>query len=108
VLAAGAQPGSETICHIPGNSESAHTLVVSAAALPSHLGHGDLLGFPPRASRTAGRAGAMASVAATTAAPGRARRPARTAAHAPVTATVAAPTATPDVRDAVRAERQRL
>ena len=45
VLAMAAAPGGETICHIPpGSAESAHTLVVSAAALPAHLAHGDLVG----------------------------------------------------------------
>lgn len=52
---AAAAPGSETICHVPsGSSEKAHTLVVSAAALPAHLGHGDLPGPCPAACRPNG------------------------------------------------------
>ena len=55
VLAAAAPKGSETICHVPpGNSENAHTLVVSAAALPAHLAHGDLLGACPTACQANG------------------------------------------------------
>src|SRR5262245_1649837 len=55
VLAVAAPKGTETICHVPpGDAENAHTLVVSAAALPAHLGHGDLLGPCPAACQPNG------------------------------------------------------
>lgn len=48
VLTVAGQPGGETICHFPpGSPESPHTLVVSAASLPAHLAHGDLVGPCP-------------------------------------------------------------
>ncbi len=46
VQAAGGQGGGPTtICHLPpGDPDAAHTITVSAAALPAHLGHGDPIG----------------------------------------------------------------
>jgi hypothetical protein len=49
-IAAAGRPGGQAICHIPpGSAESAHTIVVSEAALPAHLGHGDVPGPCPAA-----------------------------------------------------------
>jgi subtilisin-like proprotein convertase family protein len=40
--------GKVTICHIPpGNPANAHTISVSANAVPAHLAHGDTLGTCP-------------------------------------------------------------
>jgi hypothetical protein len=42
---ANAQEAKVVICHIPpGNPGNFHTIVVSAAAVPAHLDHGDYLG----------------------------------------------------------------
>jgi hypothetical protein len=42
---AGEEEGQVTICHIPpGNPDNAHTITISANALPAHLAHGDTIG----------------------------------------------------------------
>ncbi|MBI1728998.1 hypothetical protein HY229_09520 [Candidatus Acetothermia bacterium] len=44
-----------TICHIPpGSPQKAQTIVVSQAAVPAHLAHGDTLGACPAAGTTGG------------------------------------------------------
>lgn len=45
-------PAKVTICHIPpGNPANAHTITISANALPAHLAHGDNTGMCPDSSK---------------------------------------------------------